>query len=104
MKVRCHNCNSVIEVKPFERLRSTQCSECHRLVFKDERIWGTVWILFTILCAAAVCVLMFRLTKESYKGWSAYLPLICPAFVLAILSPIGNFVVFLAHKLKDKSP
>lgn len=101
MKVYCYNCGEPVPYKLTTRFRRVTCDHCHRLVFREVRRWGTVWLCISLVCAILVTVHMFRLADTVIRQlWGGYLVLVSPYITVAALSPISNLVVLLAYRLK----
>lgn len=101
MKVYCYNCGEPVPYKLTTRFRRVTCGHCHRLVFREVRFVGTIWLCISVVCAILVAVSMFRLADTVIRRlWGGYLVLVSPYITVALLSPLSNIVVLLAYKLK----
>lgn len=102
MKTICPHCGSIVSVNPLKRLRDVTCPSCSRLVFREERIWGKIWILVCVLCALAVGVVIYRKTERIYQAWTVYINYLIPAATVILLAPLGNAVMFFVHQVKHR--
>jgi len=100
MTVYCYNCGEPVHYKLTTPFRRLSCDHCHRLVFREVRFWGSIWIVFAAVIAILVGIRMFHFADTIKAAWSIYLVYIVPGLTLALLSPLGNLVILLAYKLK----
>lgn len=102
MKAKCPHCSNTVSVNPIKRLRDVECPECRRLVFREERTWGKLWIAFCVVCALTAGVLVFRATANVRQLWGVYLIYIVPAAIVILLAPLGNLLIYLVHQAKNR--
>ena len=102
MKTICPHCESTVSVNPFKRLRDVSCPVCRRLVFREEHIWGKLWIAVCVLCALAVGVVIYRRTEQIHQAWTVYINYLIPAAMVILLAPLGNVLMFFVHRLKNR--
>lgn len=102
MKAKCPHCQSEVPVNPVKRLRDVTCPGCRRLVFREERVWGRLWIVVCVLCALAVGVVIYRKSADIHQAWTVYANYLVPAAIILILAPFGNVIMYLVHQLKNR--
>lgn len=102
MKTVCPHCGSTLPVHPIRRIRDVSCPSCNRLVFREERVWGKLWIVVCVLLALAAGVIIYQRTANIYQAWTVYVNYLVPAAIVLVLAPLGNLVMFLVHQAKNR--
>lgn len=102
MKASCPHCRHEVSVRPFARLKDVSCPGCSRLVFREERVWGKIWLLFTVACALITGFILYRATENIMQMWSVYLIYLGPAAVILLLAPFGSPLMYCVHRAKEK--
>ena len=100
-RAKCPHCQSEVSVRPFRRLRDVSCPACHRLVFREERIWGKLWIVVCVLLALAAGIIIYRKTENVMQAWAVYVNYLIPAAIVLVLAPLGNLLMYLVHRVKE---
>ena len=102
MKAKCPHCSNTVSVNPLTRLRDVECPECRRLVFYEETVWGKLWTAFCAVCAIAAWIITYRATATIRQLWAVYLIYVIPAVLVIVLAPLGNLLMYLVHRAKDR--
>ena len=102
MKAKCPHCQETLTVNPVKRLRDVSCPNCHRLVFREERLWGKLWIVACVLAALVAGVWLYRATEHIMQAWSVYITYIIPAAIVILFAPLGNLLMYFVHRAKEK--
>lgn len=102
MKAKCPHCQGEVSVRPFKRLKDVTCPGCRRLVFREERIWGRLWIAVCVLLALAAGIIIYRRTENIMQAWTVYENYLVPAAIVIVLAPLGSLLMYLIHRVKEK--
>ena len=101
MKAKCPHCQCEVSVNPVKRILDVTCPSCRRLVFREERLWGKLWVAFCALCALVAGILLYLATENIRQVWSIYIIYLVPAAIVFLLAPLGNVVMVLVHQAKN---